>query len=200
MRIGLDLDGVVYPYHYSVWKYYTEFKEYAGTEREFWTSYWWDLPKEEQDYIVSLVPLYNDIVPSTCVRDALKDLASLGEIIYITARKNEDVRVVTRKFLDYYDVPFKENLIFERDKATACRAYGIDYFLDDFPSTVASIASVSRAFLMAQSHNIGKRQGLNVVNSLREFYQVIVEDFMTEPGTQLTLDEQLIADSVGDDK
>ena len=91
VRIGLDIDGVIYPYHGAVYRYFTEEKHYTGSYKDFWTVDWWLLSKEEQDYIVSLPFLYNAVIPSPCVMESLMKLATLGELYYVTSRSGSDV-------------------------------------------------------------------------------------------------------------
>lgn len=176
LNIGLDVDGVVYPWHYATYRYFTEKKGYIGSYHEFWTVDWWLLSKEERDYIVTIPTLYYNVIPSSCVMESLMLLASLGELYYVTSRSGDEVKSVTRKFFNFYEPPFKENLIFEHDKASVCKLYKIHYFLDDFPSHVAKLEHATNAYLMAQAHNIGKREGYKTVSSLKEFYEIIKEN------------------------
>lgn len=172
MKIGLDVDGVVYPWHYSIYRYFTEFKGFSGNQREFW-DYFKAFPDEKQDYYVSLPHLYNDTIPSSCVIDALNSIATLGEMYYITARWSDDLKLAAQKFFDKYNVPFKENLIFNKDKATTCRLLGIDAYIDDLPRNLIPVQNVCDCYLMAAPHNYKDRDGFKVVNSLKEFYNEI---------------------------
>ena len=182
ISVGLDIDGVIYPYHDVVYRYFTEEKGYTNSYNHFWTVDWWLLGKEKQDYIVSLPFLYYAVIPSSCVMDSLNKLATLGKLFYITSRSGGELESVTQKFFNFFDPPFKQNLLFEHDKATACRLYSIDYFLDDFPEHVSKLEPVTNAYLMNQAHNIGKREGYKTVSSLKEFYEVIKND-ITPPRT-----------------
>lgn len=175
-RIGLDVDGVIYPWHDVVYRYFTEEKGYTNSYNHFWTVDWWLLGKEKQDYIVSLPFLYYAVIPSSCVMDSLNKLATLGKLFYVTSRSGSEIESVTQKFFNFFDPPFKQNLLFDHDKATACRLYSIDYFLDDFPEQVSKLESVTKAYLMNQAHNTGKREGFKTVSSLKEFYEKIQED------------------------
>lgn len=172
MRIGIDIDGVVYPWHYSMYRYFTEFKGYTGTQVQFWKDFS-IIPNDTQNYYVSLPFLYSNTVPSKCVFEGLEMLATLGELFYITARGPDDVKTVTRKFLKNYNLPFSENLIFEKDKATVCRMLGIEYFIDDQIKHLIPMQGFVKTYLMSAPHNIDNRDGFTVVNSLKEFYNEI---------------------------
>lgn len=175
LKIGLDLDGVVYDWHSAAYRYCVEERGYKEDSTTFWTKDWWLLSDDEQRYIASLQNLYINTIPSSCVKDAIIELSKLGEIYYVTARAPE-LEHVTRKFLDFFDPPFKENLFFEKDKTTFARLHKLDYFLDDFTSHIKSLLDVTGAVLMARAHNIGKRDGYIVVNSIKEFCDLVKEE------------------------
>lgn len=171
MKIGLDIDGVVYPWHYSVYRYFTEFYNFSGTEESFW-DYFRTFSKERQDYFVSIPTLYNDTIPSACIKDAIVLLSGLGELFYVTSR-NLELATITQKFFNFMDLPFKENLVFEKDKSTFSRLNRLDYFLDDLPENVTNLSKVTNAYLMCVPHNRNQRDGFNTVGSIKEFYEAI---------------------------
>lgn len=170
MRIGLDLDGVLYPWHYSIYRYFTEFKGYSGDIIDFWTNH----RDEITDYYVSLPHLYLDTSPTQDVLTYVPKLAELGELFYITAR-NDDLKGVTQKFFKIYDLPFKENVIFSKNKAIYVRLNKIDFFLDDLPKHVDELKGITKAYLFKAVHNINQREGYNVICSIKEFYELLKE-------------------------
>ena len=168
MRIGLDLDGVLYPWHYSIHKYFVEFKGYEGDIGTFWE-------KDRHlitDYYVSIPLLYLDVTPTEDVLTYVPKIAELGEIYYITSRI-PDLEWATRKFLDLNGMPFKENLVFAEEKATPVRHYKLDYFLDDLPKHVTSLQNLCQAYLFKAIHNRNNREGFTVINSMKEFYELL---------------------------
>jgi uncharacterized HAD superfamily protein len=173
MRIGLDIDGVLYPWHDSIYRHFQQFKGYEGGEVEFW-DYFRALPESTQRYYVYIDIFYLDTMPRRSTLDVVPALADLGDIYYITSRA-EHLERCTRKFFDMYDLPFKENLIFTEDKATVIRLKKIDYYLDDLPRFVDQARWITDAYLLTQPHNAGQREGYETVSSLKEFYVKIVE-------------------------
>lgn len=171
MRIGLDIDGVLYPWHDSIYRYFQEFKGFTGEQRDFWL-YFRQLPERTQDYYVSIPLCYLDTMPSKDVLTTLPLLAELGEIHYITSRKSELVWA-TLKFFDIYELPFKENLTFSANKAEIIRLHRVDYYLDDIPHYIDQVKLLTKAYLMRVPHNFDQRDGYETVGSLREFYEVI---------------------------
>lgn len=171
MRIGLDIDGVVYPWHYSIYRYFIENRNFVGTEREFW-SYFKTLSNEWQDYFVSIPICYLDQTPTADVMEYLPKIAQLGEITYITSR-HLDLQWATRKFFNIYDLPFKENIIFSKNKAIYARLNQLDVFLDDFPANVDSLQGITNVYLFKAPHNWEVRENYNVVNTMQEFYHIL---------------------------
>jgi uncharacterized HAD superfamily protein len=184
MNIGIDIDGVLYPWHYSVYKYFTEFKNFIGTQYEFW-NYFKKLPKDEQLYIVNLPFLYSDTTPHDDVLETLPLLSTIAEIYYITHRPIS-VEHQTEKFFVKYNLPFSENVVFTDDKATFIRLKNIKYFVDDTPKNIDDVKGITRAFLFKARHNVDARENYECVSTLREFYNLIKprteEEIMKELG------------------
>lgn len=173
MKMGFDLDGVLYPWHYSIVRFFREFKGYEGTERAFW-KYFTSLDKEEQDYYVLLPHLYTNTSPNLDAMQYLPKIAEVGEIYYITAR-DESLKSATLKFFDMYDLPFKENLIFSHDKANYVRWLGLDYFFDDLSKYLEAMKGITKAYLFVAPHNYEYRDSYSCVGSFKEIYEIITE-------------------------
>lgn len=173
MIIGLDIDGPVYPWHYSIYRHFVTFKGFEGSERDFW-EYFRDLPKEVQRYFVRVPIHYLDQMPTPDVREYLPKIAKLGEIFYITARPPE-AKWATWKFFNIYDLPFKENIIFSEDKATCIRLNRVDVFLDDRPAEVELVKGITDAYLFKAQHNWDERDNYKAVGSMKEFYEILKE-------------------------
>ncbi len=168
MKIGLDIDGVLYPWHYSVYRYFTEFKGFEGDIDDFWTNH----RQEITPYYITISPLYLDTTPTKDVLEYVPKIAELGEIYYITSR-SPDLWWVTGKFFDNYNLPFKENLIFSKFKPTEVRLHRLDYFLDDQPKHVEELQGITNAYLFKCIHNRADRERFNTINTMKEFYELI---------------------------
>jgi uncharacterized HAD superfamily protein len=168
MRIGIDLDGPVYPWHEEIYRYFQETKGYSKDLKEFWL-------KDRHlvtPYYVSIPFLYNSTTPRRSVLEYIPKLAELGELYYVTSR-HPDLWKVTKKFFDFYDLPFKENILFDENKANSVRLYRIDYFVDDMPHHVDSLKGITNVYLHTCVHNLEQRDGYNTVANLKEFYEII---------------------------
>lgn len=173
MNIGLDLDGVVYPWHSSIERHFREFKNFEGNVRDFW-KYFMSLPYDEQMYYVNIPLFYLDTTPTEDVLTYLPKLAELGTIYYITNRSPE-LMPVTRKFFDNFSLPFKENVVFTNTKTNYVRLFNIQYFLDDRGKNVDEVKGLTDAYLFKAVHNWEYRDNYNVINSFKEFYEMLKE-------------------------
>lgn len=174
MNVGLDIDGVVYPWHWSMYRYFVENRGFSGTQREFWT-YFKSLPQEEASCYLSLEHLYMDTTPTQDVMTYVPKIAEIADIYYITNRKDE-LKFVTQKFFDKYQLPFKENLIFTSDKANYVRLHRIEKFLDDRPPNVDELIGITDVYLFKAVHNWEDRERYTLVNNMKEFYEIVRND------------------------
>jgi len=175
MNIGLDLDGVIYRWHESLYRYFCEQKGYEGTIYDFWLHYVQERPSEFWDYYVSLPLLYWDTSPRPDVLEFLPKIAKLGTIYYLTHRP-EEVKTVTGKFFDFYDLPFKENVIFTKDKQTYARFLGLDVFVDDLAKNIDDVSKVVKnTYLFRTVHNIPVQDSYKNVGTFKELYKILLE-------------------------
>jgi uncharacterized HAD superfamily protein len=169
--LGLDLDGVLYPWHESVYTYYQWAYDYEKTYTEFWDDVQnWSV--EQQDYLVSLPFLYENMIPSKQVIDFLEFANNNAEIYYITSRL-DDLTRVTERYLRRYDFPQRDNLFvhYKGDKATICRYAGVTHFLDDHLKHVKSVSGIAESYLMAKPWNREFQSEFNTVHNLKEFQE-----------------------------
>lgn len=171
MRVGIDIDGPLYDWHYCIYRYFQEFRSFAGTQREFW-DYFRTLDNDTQSYYVSLPHLYLNMEMRPEVKKSVELLSGTAEIYYITAR-DESLKSVTRKFFDKSEMPFKENLIFSQSKVEYVRLLGLSYFLDDMPKHVKNLQGITEPYLLAVPHNYDQRDGFNIVYSVKEFVEIV---------------------------
>jgi uncharacterized HAD superfamily protein len=174
MNIILDLDGVVYRWHESLYRYFCEFKGYKGTIYDFWLRFIHE-KSIDWDYYCSIPLLYLDTTPRDDVLIYLPKIAKLHTIYYVTARP-AGTEPATGKFFDYYELPFKENLVFSKEKETYCRLFRADYFLDDRPENIDAVSSVTKAILFRNVHNIPVQDNYRNVGTFKEFLELIRED------------------------
>jgi uncharacterized HAD superfamily protein len=172
--IGLDLDGVIYPFHEALYTYAQYELDYEGTFREFWNSFVNEFSTEKKDYLVSIPIVYEQTVPSKETMELLANLTSDSELFYITGRAL-DLERVTRRYLSRYHFPKQDNLIFSADKITTCRLYGVTHFLDDFPHIVRDVQNVCDAYVMWKPWFQDRLEGLKVVRSLKEFVDRVLK-------------------------
>lgn len=150
--IGFDLDGVLYNWHDAVYTYFKIYESYRGSYNEFWKTYFHSLPKTKQDFITNIIDLYYKISPQDGVLELLNSLSKKHDIFYITSRPIESERI-TEKYLKDFSFPFRQNLVFSKEKDIAVRLHNVDIFFDDSISVVKSIDKSCASVLIKQPWN-----------------------------------------------
>lgn len=174
LRIGLDIDGVVYDWHNSLYVHYRSLEGFNGSFSEFWIDFIPTLPKEKLEYLITLDHLYetSGIAPSVAL--SLDRLASIGDIYYITARGAQLSRL-TDRFFRKSKLPDFDNITYTDDKVQAAKLYELDYFVDDFPKYVEPMLGVCNSYLMARPWNRDYQDKLPTITSLDDLYAIIVK-------------------------
>lgn len=172
MNIGLDIDGVVYPWHESIYRHFIEQGKFSGTSRGFWD--WFTRPEQNElaHYYVKIPIFYLDTTPTEDVLEYVPKIAEIATIFYITARPEES-RLATEKFFKIYQLPFSENVIFTNDKPNHVRVNKIQYFLDDRDKHVDELMGITNAYLFKAVHNYKYRDQYSTINSMKEFYEIL---------------------------
>lgn len=171
IRIGFDIDGVLYPWHWSIYRYYIEQYKFNGTFSQFWNDYW-ETPKiqKELTYLMSVPIFYNDMLANPEHVKLLNKLSEKNEIFYITSR-SEDLRRITKKFLIDNKFPFSDEVLFMGNdhKSLIVKHIGIELFVDDRTHNVAELSKVTLALLLAKIWN---RDGQNVYPTIRSLSEI----------------------------
>lgn len=173
MILGLDLDGVLYPWHETLYTFYQYEMGYQEDFRTFWLEYIPSLPKEKQDYIVGLPVPYDMRIPDKETISFLELAKSKSEEIFYITYRPEELERITKRYFRRYDFPCPHNLVMTGDKTTACRYYGVTHFIDDFPSNIENIKGFADVYLMAKPWNEPFQGDYQTVHSLREFAERI---------------------------
>ena len=167
MNFGFDIDGVLYPWHALVWKWYVD---NIGTIKismvDFWKnpgglvaisegSYW------VTEMVKNPIPYTSQPVHAGVLR-AVKYIANhyADNIYYITGRPVH-VRDATQDWLKENRFPFAENLIFgdeyELDgvKGKEAAVIGTDcsYYVEDRPKYLETIPLLATTFIMNTPYN-----------------------------------------------
>ena len=172
MRIGLDIDGPIYDWHNPVYDYYKAYKDYDKSYTEFWLDYFPKLSVEEHDFILSVETLYASMKVTDEVYSAISSLAELGTVYYITAR-DTSLRNITDTWLKRNNIPFRDNLIMTKDKASYVKLLKIDYFVDDFAKQILDLSNMTKAYLFARPWNREYQDKLPTIRTLSELPEII---------------------------
>ena len=124
MNIAFDLDGVLYPWHKSVYDYLTRLPNSLTRGKnyhEFWEDPYTEITEKEWSYYASLPILYTNMIPSKPMLDMLRKLDSEGHTLYYITNRIPDLARITEQYLNNYKFPQAENLILSEDKAKEVR-------------------------------------------------------------------------------
>lgn len=189
LEIGVDLDGVIYPFAHEVTKA-REMRDGVphGTyndEPGSWTWYQddWGMDFEHFDELCRYAiqaGVYESGVPTTGSLYTLRRLTEDGHRIwYVTDRARHGLTKaaaahLTSRWLHTHDFPQRANLLITADKASL----PTDVFLDDKVSNVEALvaAGCPRPLLWHTTHNAGLQFDLERCMSWAQFYETCTEE------------------------
>lgn len=176
MRVGIDIDDVLYPWYATAHRLCVEagitngvmpctwspFEEY-GVTRETWLG-----------VIGEDTTLYDaDPIPGTL--EQLHRLRAARHTIHLVTargfmRRGPMIRMLTISWLSKHDVPH-HSLTFAKDK----RAVITDVFLDDAHHNYDQLDGHTEVWLLDAPHNGEHREGRRRVGSVKEFVDMVLE-------------------------
>lgn len=170
--IGLDLDGVLYPWHEII---YDEVKFRKGIEedyREFWRK------AKEEDYhrplleqLVEVPMFYNRRNIRSNILNVVNKLAETYQIYYITTRP-ESARQATQSWFERCGLPYSNNLIITQNKKPYIAMLECDYFVDDKHKTIDDIKDITNAILFKSDYMYDEDvEGYNYIETLDELLE-----------------------------
>lgn len=156
--LGIDLDGVLYPWHHSAHEYMRLYRNYTGTYNDLWGTDHLKFTPEDWEFLANIDILYSNMAPTPDCVNFLKEIGDKFTVYYVTSRP-EYVRLTTEQYLRRHRFPFTDNLILESDKVNTARRLKCDYFIDDLPKYLDGLSGVTKVIMIEQPYNksyIGK--------------------------------------------
>jgi FMN phosphatase YigB (HAD superfamily) len=183
MRVGVDLDGVVYDFARHVQRYLIEHEGHDASALaylaswNFWIDWGWDDERFARacDAAVDAGVLYATGEPNAGAVEALRRIAAAGhELHVVTARAagtaSTAALVATETWLETYGIPYS-SLTMSADKTVV----PTDVFVDDsLPNYDALVAAGVRAYLLNQPWNAPFDDGRRRVSDVAEFADAIL--------------------------
>jgi len=156
MRLGFDIDGVLYPWQEVAYiQAVDDHKDFGYSFEDFWRKGIDDtLPKL---YMKNLVrnPLLLEIkIPNPELIEMLNRLASKWDIEYISSRPEELFRVTSR-YLRKYKFPEADTLILSDTIITDIRLANFDYYIEDRSDIANQLAKFTKVILVSRPYNKG---------------------------------------------
>jgi uncharacterized HAD superfamily protein len=160
MKLGIDLDGVLYnwtdfSFRYCVEQGYTNRSiDYFFSHEEEHTSIFWH-------NLVRMPFLYYKTPFKKEYKILIDKFASSGwEIFYLTNRP-EEVKVTTYNWLEDSHVPYLDNLYFVDKKSSIIRFENIDYHIDDRGKCIEDIKNFCSSYLISTPWNLDYKEPKN---------------------------------------
>jgi FMN phosphatase YigB (HAD superfamily) len=183
MRVGVDLDGVVYDFARHVQRYLIEHAGHSPDELafldswKFWIEWGWDDDRFMRacDEAVDAGVLYATGEPNAGAVDALHRIADAGHELHVVTARSAGTTptaalVATESWLQAYDVPYS-SLTMSADKTVV----PTDVFVDDSLGNYdALVAAGVRAYLLNQPWNAPYDDGRRRVVDVAEFADAIL--------------------------
>jgi uncharacterized HAD superfamily protein len=175
--LGFDIDGVLYPWHEEVWKWFIQRNGEHISFIDFWKHPDGWISRNEGSAIVK--NLVKETLPYTSAKineadvSIVNDIAKFfDEIWYITSRP-EGLHYDTAKWLKESGFPFADNLIMadgsggkiEVVKNTKC-----DFYVEDRPKYLELLPEITNVFKMVTSYNTYKFFDAISIGNLFELY------------------------------
>ena len=142
MRIGFDLDGVLYDWHNATYEYAVDFLGVKDTMEVFYRGSTEHIyPEMFWSNIIRIPFLYTKYGIKKELSKMLDKLAKNNELFYITHRPSE-ARLATNRWLEVNNIPYKENIIFTSNKSLEIRRNNIKLFIDDDPRVIKALNNI----------------------------------------------------------
>jgi uncharacterized HAD superfamily protein len=167
VKIAIDLDGVLYPWHLSLYHHLQIYEDLQDDYDIFWTETIHTYSEMRGDFLINIQYLYGNQVPKAKDLELLKQWSKSYTLFYITARPT-DIETITKLYLKRWDFPQRNNVFFAADKSVVMNYFGIDILIDDSLKNINSISSDKRGILVKQPWNNYGRDYSPSVNSFAE--------------------------------
>ncbi len=152
-RIGFDLDGTLYNWHYAVYTELLVHENLPFTFEEFWSYGWKDYRTPFYwDNLCQYRHLIGNQPPAHGLVDMIKEIAKEYDTYYISHRPH-DIFHTTLAYLKRHDFPQYKNLIFTKDKKDYVKKLNIEIYVDDRVSVTEDLKDVCKVFLVTQPYN-----------------------------------------------
>lgn len=153
-NIGIDLDGVIYPWHEMIYNY---MQSEGDIPPDLCLN---DLFRHPYDYFTEFawsnyakIPfIYERTNVNERVLNTLRELDLMFNIHYITSRP-ADVHLVTKRWLRNNECPRHDYIIFAKDKSLPVRRLNLKYMVEDGVDHIEKLKNITTVIRVMQPHN-----------------------------------------------
>ena len=184
MRIGFDIDGVLYPWHEEVWKWYVRRNGEPISFIEFWKYPDGWIAKNEGSAVVKAMVKETLPYVSAPANEAdvsvMHDITKFFDDIYYITSRPEHLHYDTAQWLRKNDFPFADNLIMadgNGGKVQVVKDAQCNFYVEDRPKYLEILPEITQVFKMTRPYNMYRKFNAITVGSLFEVYDKLQHTF-----------------------
>lgn len=153
MKIGFDLDGVLYDWQRAAYNWCVYFNKELKSFEEFFDKLNTDEYSEIFRYNLIRIPLLYRVYPiRKDLKEMLNRLSEKNTLYYITNRP-EEVTWSTEKWLEENDIPQRNNLVISQDKTVDIRRLNLNFYFEDRYDVAKKLRLITDVVLVEQPWN-----------------------------------------------
>lgn len=152
MNIGIDLDGVLYPWHDIVYQRECLDHGWNLTNSEFWSRIHSLYSGLSEENLVKTRHYYGVANIDQRNLDLLNKLDKDNQLFYITSRDKE-LEFVTNNWMKRNNIPQRENLIFTKDKKIHVLLNNISIFIEDNIKNALELNPYCKVVIVRSEYN-----------------------------------------------
>ena len=152
MNLGIDLDGVLYPWHDVVYERESLERNLKLTKEDFWKEIHTLYPGMAEDNLVRIRHYYGVRNIYDKNLELLNELSKTNTLFYITAR-HEELRLTTVNWMKRNNLPQRDNLIFSPIKVIPVVLNDIDIFVEDNLNHAKALSKYCRVIIVESDHS-----------------------------------------------
>ena len=177
MNIGLDIDGVLYPWHEGVWQKLKTEGYIDSNFDTFWNKEWIDMRDNRSTLFMNLVNdpmMYSSHAPYYGTRELLKTFDEAGHKLFYVSQRPRHLEFTTKAWVTHEKLPQEDNVfVVETSKRDAVIVNQIDLFVDDAPRHVEELQEFCKVVLVRRPYNRDIQENFECIDSILQLGEYI---------------------------
>ena len=177
MNIGLDLDGVLHPWHEGVWKKLRAEGFINSSFEVFWSEEWEDMRDNKNTLFMNMVndPLmYSSQAPYFGVRSFLKFLNLQGHNLFYVSQRPSHLEFTTKQWIRHWKLSQEDNVfVVKTSKRDVVIEKEIELFVDDASRHVQELQNYCKVVLVRRPYNVDVQENFDCIDSILQLGEYI---------------------------